>query len=149
MKRVELKRELSLAVILVTALSMLSCIAAIPLVVKYVKEQNQTKAKAEMPIPAEKVYQTAVSMAEEKGLQLLKKEDEKLYLEVTDGVQTASLKAVSMADGKTEITVVATVASEEAKEKKKEQEQELALRVINRLCERLKEKCTIEQQEQK
>lgn len=112
-EKVEMKKKLSLLVNLATTISLLSCIAAIPVAVKYFEEQNQTKAKAEMPVAAEKVYRTALSMAEEKNLQILKKEDEKFYLEVTDGVQTASLKAESAGNDKTEVTVTATLPSKE------------------------------------
>ncbi len=44
----------------------LGCIAAIPIAVMYYKEKRNYLVKAELPAPAEKVYSTAVSMAEEK-----------------------------------------------------------------------------------
>ena len=101
-----------------------------------------------MTVPADKVYATAVTMAEEKDLQILKKEDDKRYLEVTDGVQTASLKAEPAANDKTEITVTATLPSKEGQEKeqRKEEQKELTLRIINRLCDRLEVKCAITKQ---
>ncbi len=134
-----------LSVTLVTALFIVSCIAAIPVAIKYAKSANQTKAKAEMPVPADKVYRTAVDLAKERGLQIVKQEDEKRYLEVTDGVQTASLKAEAPGNDKTEITVVANLPSQEGEEKeqRKAREKELTLRVVDRLCERLEVKCTI------
>ncbi len=133
------------SVLLVTALFVVSCIAAIPVAIKYAKSANQTKARAEMPVPADKVYSTAVDLARERGLQIVKQEDEKRYLEVTDGVQTASLKAEAAGNDKTEITVVANLPSQEGEEKeqRKAREKELTLRVVNRLCERLEVKCTI------
>jgi len=148
MTKSTMKKGLSLMVVFLAIASMMSCIAAIPVAVMYYKEANKTKAKAEMPVPPDKVYSTAVSMAEEKGLQIVKREDEKRYLEVTDGVQTASLKAVPMENGDTEITVVAAVPSEEEKEKRKEQEKELTLRIIDRICERREVKCTITKQKE-
>ena len=84
------------------------------------------------------------SMANSEHLEILKKEDDRLYLEVTDGIQAGTLKAVAIASKKTEVTVTATAPSEETKEKRKEHEKELTLRVIDRLCERLEVKCTIE-----
>ena len=146
MNRMRTRKPFGFLVILVTLISMLSCVAAIPVAIKYYKDAKQTRAKAEMPAPAEKVYRTAVSMAEEKNLKILKKEDDKLYLEVTDGIQTGSLKAVATASDKTEVTITATAPSEEPKEKKKEHEKELTLRAIDRICERLEVKCTIEKQ---
>jgi len=99
-----------------------------------------------MAVPAEKVYATAVSMAEEKDLKVLKKEDEKLYLEVTDGKQTASFKAEATDKGNTIMTIVASLPPEETKELKKEGEKELALRIVNRVCDRLEVQCTITKQ---
>jgi hypothetical protein len=138
-------RSLVLAAGFVTALFMMSCIAAIPIAIKYAESKNQTKAEAEMPVPAEKVYSTALDMAKEKDLKIVKQEDDKMYLEVTDGVQTASLKAESAGSDKTEITVIANLPSQEGEEKaqRKEKEKELTLRIVNRLCERLEVKCTI------
>ncbi len=148
MKKSTIKKSLSLVVVFLAITSLMSCIAAIPVAVMYYKEANKTKATAEMPVPPDKVYSTAVSMAQEKGLQIVKKEDEKRYIEVTDGVQTGSLRAVPMENGNTEVTVVAAVPSEEEKEKRKEQEKELTLRIINRICERLEVKCTITKQKE-
>ncbi len=147
MKKVNVMSK-SVGMLLVSSmvLSIFGCIAAIPVAVMYYKEQNQTVAKAEMAVPAEKVYATAVSMAEEKDLKVLKKEDEKLYLEVTDGKQTASFKAEATDKGNTQMTIMASLPSEENKEQKKEEEKELALRIVNRICERLEVQCTITKQ---
>lgn len=121
-------------------------VAAVPLIIKYAKGNNQTVAKAEMPVPAEKVYRTALSMAEEKGVQILKREDDRLFTEVTDGIQTASLKAEEVSPEKSEVTIMATLTTEMEKEEKKKHEKELALRIIDRLCERLDVKCTIKEE---
>lgn len=139
------KKSLVFPAILVTALFITSCVAAIPVAVKYVKSSSQTKAKAEIPLPAAKVYRTAVDLAKRKGLRIVKREDEKLYLEITDGVQTASLSAVAAGNDKTEITVVATLPFQEGEEKeqREEKEKELTLRVVDRLCERLAVRCTL------
>lgn len=146
MTKVKVVRYIGLLMVSVMVLSVLGCIAAIPVAVMYMKDDKQAVAKAEMPVPAGKVYATAVSMAEEKDVKILKKEDEKLYLEVTDGVQTASFKAESAGDQKTSIIVTSSVTSEGTKEEKKAQEQELALRIVNRVCERLAVQCTITKQ---
>ena len=139
-----ISRSVGLLIVSAMVLSILSCVAAIPLAIKYYKDQNQITAKAETAVPAEQVYATAVSIAEEKGIKILKKEDEKFYLEVTDGVQTASFKAEKTDKGTTAITITASIASEEPKEQKKEKEQELAHRIMNRICERLNAQCTVE-----
>jgi hypothetical protein len=129
-----LARSAVTMVISAMVVSMIGCIAAIPVAIKYYQEKQNYVAKAELPAPAEKVYDAAVSLAEEKDLKILNKDDAKRMIEVTDGKQIASLTAVSVGSEKTEITVMASIP--EAKEKKAE-EKELALRVIDRVCERL------------
>ena len=129
-----LSRSASVMVISALLFSVFGCIAAIPVAIKYMKDKQQYTAKAELPAPVEKVYAAAVSLAEEKDLKILKKDDAKYMIEVTDGKQTASLTAVSVSPEKTEITVTASIP--EAQERKTEQK-ELALRVIDKVCERL------------
>ena len=135
----------SAGVIVISALvfSIFGCIAAIPVAIKYMKDNQQYSAKAELPAPAEKVYAAAVSLAEEKDLKILKKDDAKYMIEVTDGKQTASLTAVSVSSDKTQIAVTASIP--EAQERKTEQK-ELALRVIDKVCERLGVTYTIVEQ---
>jgi len=127
-------------VVVLTAALFLGCIAAIPIAIKYYKESQNYVAKAELPASAEKVYSTAVSMAEEKELKILEKDDKDLLIKVTDGKQTASLKAEAVSPDKTEITVTASIP--ESQERKEEQK-ELALRIIDKLCTRLDVKYTI------
>jgi hypothetical protein len=160
MNTMKMQRSLGFWVAFITVVSLFSCIAAIPVAIKYYKEQNQTVAKAEMAVPVEKVYATAVSMAEEKDVKVLKKEDEKYYLEVTDGKQTASFKAEATDKGTTLMTIMASIPSEETKEQaeetkeqaeetkeqRKDQEKELAHRIVSRICERLNAQCTVEKE---
>lgn len=115
---------------------------------KYMKKDKGYEATAVMPVPAEKVYSTAVSVAEEKApdIQIVKKEDENMLLEVTDGVQKASVTVKKAAEeGKSEITVMASVPKEEGQEKevKKDKEKELALRIVHLLCTKLEVECTV------
>jgi hypothetical protein len=93
-----------------------------------------------------------------------------MFIEVTDGIQTASVK-VKKADeeGKAEFTVVATVPKEEGKEEEmkeekgkeegqekeakeekgkekdiqKEKEKELAHRIVYMLCTKLEAECSL------
>jgi len=120
--------------------SFLGCVAAIPVAVMYYKAKENYIAKAELPAPAQKVFSTALSMAEEKEVEIIEKDDKNLFIKVTDGKQTASLKAVPVSSDKTEITVTSSIP--EAKERKEEQK-ELALRIIDNVCARLGVKYTI------
>ena len=134
---------------MVLAMSAMGLIFLAPVVAyKYMKKDKGYEAIAQMPATAEKVYSTAVSIAEEKApkIQILKKEDNDMFLEVTDGVQTASVKVKKAGEeGKSEITVMASVPKEEGQEKEmqKEKEKELALRIVELLCTKLEVECTV------
>ena len=136
-------RVFGLLTLCVAAISMAACIAAIPVAIMYAKKANETVVNADMPAPPEKVYKAAVSLAEEKNVKIVNKEEDKFYIEVTDGVQTASLKAEAAGADKSKVTIVASISSEETKEQKQEQRKELALRIVDRVCEKLQVKCTI------
>ncbi len=127
-------RSIGMLVLSVMVLSILGCVAAIPIAVAYYKDKEKYHATAEIPALPDKVYAAAVSLAEEKELKITKQDAEKRIIEVTDGKQTASLSAKPLGDDKTEVAVVADIP--EAKERKEEQK-ELALRVIDKVCERL------------
>ena len=130
-----------------TTISFLACIAAIPIVIKYAKGKEGYVAEAEIPAPAEKVYRTAISLAEERApvVKILKKDDAKMMLEVTDDIQKASFKAEPINSEKTGVIIKADVPKVEGKEKEyeKEQEKELALHILNKLCTKLNVQCTV------
>jgi hypothetical protein len=134
-------------VITVTAISFFACIAAIPIAIHYAKGKEGYVAEAVIPAPAEKVYRAAISLAEERApvVKILKKDDEKFLLEVTDDIQKASFKAESISTEKAAVIVKADVPKVEGKEKEyeKEQEKELALRIINNVCAKLNVQCTV------
>ena len=131
----------------VTAISFFACIAAIPVAIKYAKSKEGYVAEAEIPASAEKVYRAAVSLAEERApvVKILKKDDAKLFLEVTDDIQKASFKAESISQEKTAVVVKADVPKVEGMEKEyeKEREKELALRIIHNVCAKLGVQCTV------
>jgi hypothetical protein len=131
----------------VTTISFLACIAAIPIAIKYAKSKEGYVAEAEIPAPAEKVFRTAITIAEERApvVKILKKDDVKMIIEVTDDRQKASLKAEPINSEKTAVIIKADVPKVEGKEKEyeKEQEKELALRILNKLCTKLNVQCTV------
>ena len=101
-----------------------------------------------MPAAPEKVYSAVVSMVQGKApdIKIVKKEDENMFLEVTDGIQTASVTVKKAAEeGKSEFTVLATVPKEEGQEKEvqKDKEKELAYRVVYSMCTKLEMECTL------
>ena len=115
---------------------------------KYMKKDKGYEAIAQMPASAEQVYSAAVSMAQEKApdIKIVKKEDENMFIEVTDGIQTASVTVKKAAEeGKSEFTVLATVPKEEGKEieVQKNMERELAHRIVYMICTKLQLECTL------
>jgi hypothetical protein len=131
----------------VTTISFFACIAAIPIAIKYAKSKEGYIAEAEIPAPAEKVYGAAITLAEERApvVKILKRDDEKLLLEVTDDIQKASFKAEAITPEKTGVIIKADVPKVEGKEKEyeKEQEKELALRILSNLCRKLNVQCSV------
>jgi ABC-type Na+ efflux pump permease subunit len=138
-------RSLSFLVSMLTVTVMLACIAAVPLVVMYAKSDKGYVSTVEVPAPADKVYETAIREIEARPhLKILKRDDAEQFIEITDEVQKASVKATPISPDKTELVVVAQVPkTEEGKEVKREREAELSLRVVNVLCDALGVKCNV------
>ncbi|MFZ2197120.1 MAG: hypothetical protein WAV13_05255 [Thermodesulfovibrionales bacterium] len=115
---------------------------------KYSKRDKGYEAIVQMPAAPEKVFSAAVSMAQEKApdIKIVKKEDENMFLEVTDGVQTASVTVKKAEEeGKTDLTILATLPKEEDQEKevRKDKERELAHRIVYMMCTKLEVECTL------
>jgi hypothetical protein len=138
-------RSLSFLMSMLAAISMAACIAAVPLVVMYAKSDKGYVSTVEVPAPADKVYQTAIRETEARPqLKILKKDDAERFIEITDGVQKASVKATPISPEKTELVVVANVPkTEEGKEVQIEREKEISLRIVNVLCDGLSVKCNV------
>ena len=133
---------------MVLTTSAMALIFLAPVILYKASKNKGYEATAQMAAPADTVYSAAVSSAEEKApkIKIVKKEDENMFLEVTDGKQTASVKVMKTNDeGKSEVTVKASVPKEEGQEKeaKNEKEKELALRIVDNLCKKLEVECTI------
>ena len=136
---------------MVLATSAMGLIFLAPIILYKASKNKGYEATAQMPATPEKVYSTAVSIAEEKApdIKIVKKEDKDMFLEVTDGKQTASVKVMKTNDEeKSEVTVKATVPKEEGQEKeaKIEKEKELALRVVELICTKLEVECTVKKE---
>ena len=83
---------------------------------------------------AEAVYRTAVKEAEARSstIKIVQRDESGKLLEITDGRQTASIKAVPLTNEKTQIVVVADVP-----QGGRESKQELALRIIRIVADSL------------
>jgi len=133
---------------MVLTMSAMGLIFLAPVILYKASKNKGYEATVQMPATPEKVYGAAVSIAEEKApdIKIVKKEDENMFLEVTDGVQTASVKVKKSAEeGKSEFTVLATVPKEEGQEKEvqKDKERELAHRIVYLMCTELEVECTL------
>ena len=139
-------RSLSFLMCMLAVIFMLACVvAAVPLIVKYAKSDKGYVSTVEVPASADKVYQTAIRETEARpNLKILKKDDAERFIEITDGVQRASVKATPVSLEKTELVVVAQIPkTEEGKEVQRDREKELSLRVVNVLCDGLGVKCNV------
>ena len=119
------------------ALSVTGCVLlAVPVAIKYYQSTREYVATAEIGMDAEAVYRTAVKEAQARSstIKILKRDDSGRLLEITDGSQTASLKAVPLASDRTEIVVVADVPKSAGGKKA---EQELALKIISIVADSL------------
>lgn len=137
---INVKSRSFVVIIAVAAAAILQgCFLAIPSLVDYVKGPDNITAKAQMPASVEKVYATAVSIAEEpnQDMTVLKKDEDNYFIEVTDGRQTASLKATAIDSNNTEIIVTANIPEKEEKGKS----EELAKSIVEEMCTELKVKC--------
>ena len=129
-------RTLLGSIILVVALSAIGCFLAIPVAIMYYQSSREYVATAQVGVDAETVFRTAVKEAEARSpaVKIVKRDDSGRLLEITDGSQTASVKAVPLTSDKTEIVVVADVPKGAGGKKG---EQELALRIISIVADSL------------
>ncbi len=142
------KKRLVISAVVVLALSSMGLIFMAPILAyKYMKKDKGYEVIGQMQAAPEKIYNAAVSMAEEKApkIKIVKKEDDKMFLEVTDGIQTASLKVKKVEEEKSEFTILASVPKEEGQEKevKKDKEKELAYRLVYMMCTKLDAECSL------
>ena len=137
MKKIMNTRNFIASITLGAALSVTGCVLlAVPVAIKYYQSTREYVATAEIGMDAEAVYRTAVKEAQARSstIKILKQDDSGRLLEITDGSQTASLKAVPLASDRTEIVVVADVPKSAGGKKG---EQELALRIISTVADSL------------
>ncbi|MGH7833038.1 MAG: hypothetical protein ACREQK_05295 [Candidatus Binatia bacterium] len=120
--------------LVMVVLSAFGCLLAVPVAVHYYQSTREYVATAEVAEDAQTVYRTAVKEAQARAstIRIVRRDDSGRLLEITDGVPTASIKAVSLSGERTEIVVVA-----DGSKGGKEKEQELALRIIRILADSL------------
>ena len=134
-------RPVGLLVVFLAAMSLLSCFGSVEHVVilvatggkPYEPKQylygksphvvTQDELDERLPIPGE----------------IIKRNDTKRMLRITDGVQTADVKVMPLGESKSRVTIVASLPKGE--ELKREREEELAMSMMKGLCEEAKTGC--------
>jgi hypothetical protein len=136
MKKVRTAQKLFGLIAFGAALSAMGCFLAIPVAIKYYQSTREYVATAEVGVDADAVYRAAIKEAEARSstIKITKRDDSGRLLEITDGVQSASFKAVSLNGQKAEIVVVADVPKSGGGKAK---EEELALRIIRIVADSL------------
>ncbi len=145
-------RLVGLAVVFLTVMSLMACFVAIPPAVNYYKTRDAYVATVTLKLDAEKVYNAVVTVAEEKAsggnIKITNKAPQILFLEATDGVQTASVKVNKVRKRLTNMVITANIPDEEgvSKELEKNREKELAARIMTNICQVLNQDCTLAEQ---
>lgn len=136
-------RSVGLLVVFLAAMSLLACVAAIPVAVYYFQTDKNYVAQADASSSADEVWAAIVrrgKQAEADGrAKIIDSNDTKRTMEITDGVQTANLKVIPLEESKSRVTIVASLPKGE--EREKEREKELALSMMKVLCEETKTGC--------
>ena len=122
--------------VLVVAAFLLSCVAAVPVIIYYQSTKHFT-ATVQVDAKAEDVYQTALRIVEEQpNVKLVKKDDEKLIVEAKLEEKEGSIKAVPISANKCQLIATADAGDKEA-------DKEMALRIVKRICDELGVKYTV------
>ena len=145
-------RLVGLPVVLLTVMSLMACIFAIPPAVHYYKTRDAYVATVTVKVEAQKAFDAVVSLAkqkEEEGkIKITNDAPEILFLEATDGVQTASIKVNKVHRRVSNMVITANIPDKEgvSEELERSREQELAARVMRQVCQALNQSCQLVEQ---
>ena len=145
-------RLIGLPAVFLALMSLTACPVIIPAAVNYYKTSDAYVATVTLKVDAEQVYSEIVSLAEEREkegkIEITNKAKQILYLEATDGAQTASLKVNKVGKGISNIVITSDVPdTEELSEAlEKDREKELAVRIIRDVCQALNQNCQLVEQ---
>jgi hypothetical protein len=153
MKRNEFKlRLVGLPVVFLTLMSLMACIMAIPPAVHYYKTRDAYVATVTVKVEAQKVFDAVVSIAKQKEkegkIKITNDAPQILFLEATDGVQTASIKVSKVHRRVSNMVITADIPKDKGMSKKlqKDREQELAVRIVRGVCQELNQSCELVEQ---
>ena len=145
-------RLIGLPVVFLTLMSLLACFAAIPPAVHYYETRDAYVASVTIKLDAEKVYSEVVSLAEQRQkegkIKITNKAEQILFLEATDGVQTAGIKVNKTGKGLSNLVITSDIPKDEGMSEKlqKDREKELAVRIVRDICQALNQSCELVEQ---
>ena len=118
----------------VAIVSMLACVAAIPVIIYQQATKTQT-ATVQVNASADEVYQTAIRLIQQRpDIQILEQQDDKRTIEIQRAEKYASVKATPLDGRKAQLVVTADADTEE---KEEEEDKELALKIVKGICDEL------------
>ena len=133
-------------------MSLMACFAAIPPAVHYYETRDAYVASVTLKVDAQKVYSEVVSLAEqhqkEGKIKITNEAKNILFLEATDGVQTAGLKVNKVHKGISHLVITSDIPKHKGMSKKVQmyREQELAARIMRDICQALNQSCELVEQ---
>jgi len=134
-KRGSVLRLFGVLLTFLTLMSLVGCIAAVPVAIRYYKSTKFQTATAQVNAQAVDVYHTAIRMIQQRpDIRIVKQDDEKLMVEIERGEKYASIKTAPLDSGQTHLVVTADA---DVEEKDKEEDKELALKVVQLICDEL------------
>jgi hypothetical protein len=145
-------RLMSLPVVFLTVMSLMACPIIIPPAVHYYETRDAYVASVTLKVDAEKVYSEVVSLAEQRQkegkIKITNEAKQILFLEATDGAQTAGIKVNKAGKGLSHLVITSDIPKDEGMSKKlqKDREQELAVRIVRDVCQALNQNCTLVEQ---
>ena len=135
--------SMSMVILLLAETFLTACVVLIPAAIHYYSSEKHFTATAEIPISADKIYSNLIRRGEERPyVRILKQDDDKRFIEATDGVQWASFKVLQISESRSRLTITADVPHEDPKFEER-REEELALRAFKTLCDELGVKYTV------
>jgi predicted AlkP superfamily phosphohydrolase/phosphomutase len=145
-------RLVALPAVILALISLTACPIIVPPLVHYYKTRDAYVGTVTLNAKAEEVYSEIVSLAEKRvkegKVKITNKAKQILYLEVTDGVQTAGVKVNKLSDKLSQMVITADIppTEGESKEREKEREKELTAKIMRNICEGLNQNCQLVEQ---
>ena len=135
-----------LPLLLLAAMLLGGCIAAVPIAIHYYQTEKNYVATATVQDNADAVWQAVLELKDEaeteRGIKIVRQDETKRQIKATDGVQTAEIKVLDEGSRNSKIIVMADVP-EDDQTKELAKEKELAARIMKNICAKAKADCKL------